>query len=318
MANSRWKKLLQAPRRTRQPGFRRRGIYLLPNLLTTGALFAGFYTIVAAINGSFEAAALATLAAMVLDFADGRVARYTHTESEFGAEYDSLSDMVSFGVAPGLMAFMYGVSNLGQLGWVVTFIYVACTALRLARFNTGAPSEYFTGLASPAGAGLVASSVWLLNGLSGPGPSESVFIGILLAIVVLLSGFLMVSNITYISPKAVKLGGRVPFTVLVGAALIFAVVLLDPPSVLLAIFAAYAASGPVQFMLSRRGGIAALREEEAEACDDSGERAGKKGQEEDPQVDSFSVEGVEGTVDAEEFAETSKTSKNDSQPGEEK
>ena len=251
---TRWKKLFEVPRRRRQPGLKRRGIYLLPNLLTTGALCAGFYTIIAAINGAFEAAALATLAAMVLDFADGRVARYTHTESEFGAEYDSLSDMVSFGVAPGLMAFMYAVSNLGRWGWVIIFIYVACTALRLARFNASASSDYFTGLASPAGAGLVASSVWLLEHFSGPGRSDSIALGIVLAVVVLVAGFLMGSNIAYVSPKAVKLGSRVPFTVLVGAALIFAIVLLDPPSVLLAIFAAYAASGPLQFVLSRRGG----------------------------------------------------------------
>lgn len=254
MAKTRWKNLFEIPRRRRQPGITRRGIYLLPNLLTTGALFAGFYTIIAAINGSFEAAALATLAAMVLDFADGRVARYTHTESEFGAEYDSLSDMVSFGVAPGLMAFMYSVSNLGRWGWVVIFIYVACTALRLARFNASKSSDYFTGLASPAAAGLVASSVWLLEHFSSPGPSESIAAGIGLAVIVLIAGFLMVSNIAYISPKAVQLGSRVPFTVLVGAALIFAVVLLDPPSVLLAIFAVYAASGPLQLLLSRRGG----------------------------------------------------------------
>lgn len=246
MGETLWRRLLKAPKHRRQPGQRRRGIYLLPNLLTTAALFAGFYTIIASVKGDFQAAALATLAAMVLDFADGRVARYTHTESEFGAEYDSLSDVVSFGVAPGLMAFMYAVTNLGQLGWVVTFIYLACTALRLARFNTGAASEYFTGLASPAAAGLVASSVWLFEGITGTGPTDSVTIGIVLSAVVLAAALLMVSNIAYVSPKAVRLGDRVPFTALVAAALIFALVLLDPPSVLLALFAAYAISGPLQ------------------------------------------------------------------------
>ncbi len=252
MGEALWRRLLKTPKHRRQLVQRRRGIYLLPNLLTTAALFAGFYTIIASINGDFQAAALATLAAMVLDFADGRVARYTHTESEFGAEYDSLSDVVSFGVAPGLMAFMYAIGNLGQLGWVVTFIYLACTALRLARFNTGAESEYFTGLASPAGAGLVASSVWLMESFTGPGQTDSVTIGILLSAVVLAAGLLMVSNIPYLSPKAVRLGKRVPFTVLVAAALVFALVLLDPPSLLLALFAAYAASGPLQLFFGKR------------------------------------------------------------------
>lgn len=247
-----WRRLIKAPAGVRQAGQKRRGIYLLPNLLTTGALFAGFYAIVASIKGSFEAAALATLAAMVLDFADGRVARYTRTESEFGAEYDSLSDVVSFGVAPGLMAFMYAISNLGQLGWVVTFVYLACTALRLARFNTGAASEYFTGLASPAAAGLVASSVWLSAGLTGPGATDSITIGIILSLVVLAAGLLMVSNIAYVSSKAVRLGDRVPFTVLVAVALVFALVLLDPPLVLLGLFGTYAASGPLQRILGGR------------------------------------------------------------------
>ena len=131
----------------------RRGIYLLPNLITTGALFAGFYSIVAAMNGNFIPAAIATYAAVFLDTADGRVARLTRTQSAFGAEYDSLSDMVAFGVAPALMAFTWSLSQLNQLGWVVTFIYMACTALRLARFNSqGGEIASFTGLASPAAA----------------------------------------------------------------------------------------------------------------------------------------------------------------------
>ena len=252
MAAGRWRSLLKVPTQARQPGAKRRGIYLLPNLLTTGSLFAGFYTIIASVDGKFEAASLAVLAAMVLDFADGRVARYTHTESEFGAEYDSLSDMVSFGVAPGLMVFMYAASNLGQLGWVVTFVYVACVALRLARFNLGATMDYFTGLASPAGAGLVASSVWLCVEWTGDGATDSVLIGLVLSLVVLVAAALMVSNIAYVSPKAFRLASRVPFTVLVAVALAFALLLLDPPAVLLSIFALYAASGPVQWFSNRR------------------------------------------------------------------
>ena len=139
----------------------RRGIFLLPNLITSAALFAGFYAIVAGMNGNFIAAALAIYVAMALDTADGRVARMTHTESEFGAQYDSLSDMVAFGVAPGLVAFSWGISTLGQAGWVVTFVYMACAALRLARFNTKGDNDSFTGLASPSAAAIVASAVWV-------------------------------------------------------------------------------------------------------------------------------------------------------------
>ncbi len=275
MAARRWRTLLKVPTRTRQPGAKRRGIYLLPNLLTTGSLFAGFYTIIASVNGDFEAAALAVLAAMVLDFADGRVARYTHTESDFGAEYDSLSDMVSFGVAPGLMAFMYALSNLGQVGWVVTFVYVACVALRLARFNLGAALEYFTGLASPAGAGLVASSVWLCVEWTGDGPTDSVTLGIVLSLVVLIAATLMVSNIAYVSPKAFRLASRVPFTVLVAVAIAFALILIDPPAVLLAIFALYAASGLVQWFSAPRSRKASSSTQTQENTADVDQEASK-------------------------------------------
>lgn len=229
---------------------RRRGIYLLPNLITTGAMFAGFYAIVAAMNGQYVPAALAIYVAALLDTADGRVARMTHTESDFGAEYDSLSDMVAFGVAPALVAFSWSLSSLGRMGWVATFIYMACAALRLARFNT-APTDNsaFTGLASPAAAGLIASAVWAWNdaGLTAPTPLVAALMGCVTALV----GVLMVSNFRYFSPKSLGLKGRVPFVTLVLVALVFAVILADPPRVLLLLAVLYAGSGPVLWVVDR-------------------------------------------------------------------
>ena len=162
---------VQTPGLTRRARFRKRGVYLLPNLITTGALFAGFYAIVAGMNGDFIAASLAIFVAFALDTADGRVARLTNTESQFGAEYDSLSDMVAFGVAPALVAFSWGLSSLGQFGWVATFVYMACAALRLARFNTKGDNAGFTGLASPSAAAIIACSIWVWVGYGGGVPS---------------------------------------------------------------------------------------------------------------------------------------------------
>lgn len=236
---------------------RKRGVYLLPNMITTGAMFAGFFAIVAGMNGDFVPAALAIFVAAFLDTADGRVARMTHTESDFGAEYDSLSDMVAFGVAPALVAFAWSVSTLGRVGWVATFIYMACAALRLARFNT-APSDNtaFTGLASPAAAGVIASAVWSWqDSFPGQVPSQSVAIG--MAAVTALVGLLMVSNFRYFSPKMLGLKGRVPFVVLVVVALGFAIVLADPPRVLLLLAVLYALSGPVLWCVDRYKGRSA-------------------------------------------------------------
>lgn len=228
---------------------RRRGIYLLPNLITTGALFAGFFAIVAGMSGDFVAAALAILAAGLLDTADGRVARWTRTESQFGAEYDSLSDMVAFGVAPALVAFSWGLGSLGQAGWVATFIYMACAALRLARFNTKGDNKTFTGLASPAAAAIIACLVWAWTdfGLGVPSTAAAVSMGVTVVAIALL----MVSNFTYFSPKVLELKGRVPFITLVAVVLVFAVLALDPPRVLLLIALIYAASGPVQHFWRR-------------------------------------------------------------------
>ena len=234
---------------------RRQGIYLLPNLFTTGALFAGFYAIIAAMRGDFESAPIAILAAMVLDGLDGRVARLTNTSSKFGAEYDSLSDMVSFGVAPALVMFSWALGGLGKFGWSAACIYVACAALRLARFNTQidtADKNYFTGLASPAAACIVASTVWVCHDLGWVGadlPRElSIVVGILTATV----GILMIANFPYYSFKDIDFRGRVPFVVMIAVVLVFGLVTVDPPSILLAGFLAYAASGPVMLVIKRR------------------------------------------------------------------
>ncbi|PIE39608.1 MAG: CDP-diacylglycerol--serine O-phosphatidyltransferase [Gammaproteobacteria bacterium] len=226
---------------------RRKGVYLLPNLFTTGALFAGFYAIIAALRGDFGAAPLAIFAALVFDGLDGRVARLTNTSSKFGAEYDSLSDMVSFGVAPALVVFSLALGDLGKFGWSAAFVYVACAALRLARFNAQidtADGNYFTGLASPAAACIVASAVWICHDMGWTGgdiPSE---VAMAIAFGTMIVGFLMVANCRYSSFKGLNLRGRVPFVVIFLIVLLFALVTVDPPRVLFAAFVIYASSGP--------------------------------------------------------------------------
>ena len=232
---------------------RHRGIYLLPNLFTTANLFAGFYAIINAMSGNFYVAAAAVFVAMVLDGLDGRVARLTNTQSTFGAEYDSLSDMVAFGIAPALLAFEWALNSMGKVGWMVAFIYVAGAALRLARFNTQIGSvdkRYFIGLASPAAAGVVAGTVWAFSDYGVKGSNISFVVALLVAA----AGMLMVSNIKYNSFKNLDLKGRVPFVAILAVVLVFAVVFSDPPRVLLTIFLAYAASGPILYALrlSRR------------------------------------------------------------------
>lgn len=225
-------------------GNRHRGIYLLPNLFTTGGLFAGFYAIVAAMNGYFDNAALAVFVAMIMDGIDGRIARMTNTQSAFGAEYDSLADMVSFGVAPALVAYSWGLSSLGKLGWLAAFFYAAATALRLARFNTQIGTQdkrYFKGLPCPSAAGLVAGMIWVAHEFGVPGHR----LWVLAAFVTLIAGVLMVSNIKYYSFKDVDFKGNVPFVAVLAVLLIFVFVSIDPPQVLLTFFALYVASGPV-------------------------------------------------------------------------
>ncbi len=230
---------------------RHRGIYLLPNLFTTANLFAGFYSIVSAMNGTLYVAAAAVFIAMVLDSLDGRVARLTNTQSAFGAEYDSLSDMVAFGIAPALLAFEWALGSLGKVGWMVAFIYVAGAALRLARFNTQigkTDRRYFIGLASPAAAGVVAGTVWAFSDFGIQGSNMAFVVALLVAV----AGMLMVSNIKYYSFKDLDMKGRVPFVAILLVVLIFAVVFSDPPRVLLLIFMGYAASGPAQAILRAR------------------------------------------------------------------
>ncbi len=229
----------------------RRGIALLPNLITTGALFSGFYAIVAGMNGRFVAAGLAVYIAMLLDAADGRVARLTRSESDFGAQFDSLSDMVAFGVAPALVAFSWALSSLDQVGWVVTFVYMACAALRLARFNIQETDHRtFTGLPSPAAAAVVAGTVWVLSEALG-GAEPGVVVAISLGVIAAAMGLLMVSNFKYFSPKVINFRGRVGFFTLVGVTLGFAVVLADPPKLLLLVFTVYALSGPGRYLWER-------------------------------------------------------------------
>ena len=221
-----------------------RGIYLLPNLFTSAALFSGFFAIIAAMNGNFEKAAIAIFVSMVLDGLDGRVARMTNTQSEFGAEYDSLADMVSFGVAPALVAFTWSLSSLGKIGWCAAFIYVAGAALRLARFNTQIGSidkRFFVGLPSPAAAALVAGLVWVGTEFS----IDTEMFAFATALLVAASGVLMVSNIYYHSFKDVDFKGKVPFVSLLLVVLIFAIISIDPATLLWLIFLGYACSGPV-------------------------------------------------------------------------
>lgn len=227
-----------------------RGIYLLPNLFTTASLFSGFYAIVAAMNGSFENAAIAIFISMVLDGLDGRVARMTNTQSAFGAEYDSLVDMVAFGVAPALVAFSFNLQTLGNVGWIATFIYVAGAALRLARFNTQIGTvnkRYFIGLPSPSAAAVVAGFVWATHLVE-----QSKALTLLTMLIVAGTGILMVTNVLYYSFKELDLKRRVPFATLLGIVLAFAVVALDPPIVMFLVFIGYALSGPVYWFVRRK------------------------------------------------------------------
>ncbi|WP_328188569.1 CDP-diacylglycerol--serine O-phosphatidyltransferase [Marinobacter sp. OP 3.4] len=229
---------------------RRRGIYLLPNLLTTASLFSGFYAIVSAANGMFANAAIAIFVSMILDGLDGRVARMTNTQSKFGEEYDSLADMVAFGVAPGLVAFFWSLNNLGQVGWAITFIYVAGAALRLARFNTQIGSvdkKFFVGLPSPSAAAVVAGLVWCFHEYE---PAS--WLTALTIVIVGGAGVLMVSNILYNSFKDLDMRGRVPFAAILLVVLVFVVIALDPGTVLFTAFLIYVLSGPVR-SLFRQG-----------------------------------------------------------------
>jgi len=237
---------------------RRRGVYLLPNLLTSAALFAGFYSVISGINGKFEAAAIAIIVAGLLDGLDGRVARLTNTQSDFGEQYDSLSDLISFGLAPALLAFNWSLSSLseisimaGKLGWLAAFLFVACAALRLARFNTQAgivDKRYFQGLASPAAAGTLVFTIWFFvdNGVAG----ETVRWLIFFETIVL--GILMFTNVRYYSFKAGPSGDKVPAIWIFLAVLIIVLLALDPPIMGMIFGITYTLSGLLITIAGRR------------------------------------------------------------------
>jgi len=221
-----------------------RGIYLVPNLLTTAALFAGFFAIIASIQGYFGQAAIAVYVAMVMDGLDGRVARLTCTQSAFGAEFDSLSDMVAFGVAPAVIAYVWTLSLLGKVGWLVAFVYVAATALRLARFNSQVhtrDNRYFKGLSCTISAGTAMGYVWVAHAHSFV-VSHTRWI---MLVIMLALSLLMVSNFLYYSFKQFNVKGKVSFVTILMVVLMFVLVSLDPPAVLLVTFCTYALSGPV-------------------------------------------------------------------------
>jgi CDP-diacylglycerol--serine O-phosphatidyltransferase len=236
---------------------RSRGIYLLPNLITTAALFAGFYGIVAATQDKFEQACVAIFIAMILDALDGRVARMTNTQTEFGAEYDSLADMGSFCLAPALVMYEWSLSSLvnvsftfGKLGWLAAFLYVASGALRLARFNTKASNtdkRYFQGLPSPAAAAVVVGFVWACfdNGIAGEA------VAMIALPVIVFSGVMMVSNVSYYSFKDVDFHNKVPFMAMLIVVMVFVFAAIDPPITLFGCFMIYALSGPVISILRR-------------------------------------------------------------------
>jgi CDP-diacylglycerol--serine O-phosphatidyltransferase len=221
-----------------------RGIYLLPNLFTTAGLFSGFYAIVASMNDRFIEAAVAIFIAMVFDGLDGRVARMTNTESDFGAEFDSMADIVSFGMAPALVMYNYALADLGKIGWLAAFIFVAGGALRLARFNTNLGSsdkKFFQGLAIPSAAAIVAGLVWVGSEYGVEGSDIAGFA----AVVTICAGLLMVTNFRYHSFKDVDWKGKVSFLVILVIVLAFVIVATQPSLVLFSIFFLYALSGPV-------------------------------------------------------------------------
>jgi CDP-diacylglycerol--serine O-phosphatidyltransferase len=229
-----------------------RGIYLLPNLITTAALFAAFYSIIAAVKGHFDVASMAIFAAMLAYTLDGRVARMTNTQTQFGAEYDSLSDMVSFGIAPALLVYSWSLVHLGKLGWLASFLYTAATALRLARFNTQAHDQdkrYFQGLSCTAAAGVVTGMVWLGYTYH---LTDSVFMSFVAAILTVALAGLMVSTIRFHSFKQIDLKGKVPFFVVIIPIIVLVAIALEPPEMLFGIFFGYALSGPIMTLWQLR------------------------------------------------------------------
>jgi CDP-diacylglycerol--serine O-phosphatidyltransferase len=230
---------------------RRRGIYLLPNLFTTGALFAGFYAITSAMGGRFETSVIAIFVAMILDGLDGRVARLTNTQSEFGAQYDSLSDMVSFGMAPALVMYLWAFASLGKLGLFAAFVHTAGGALRLARFNTqlaSADKRYFQGLPSPAAAAIIAGFIWICL----EHDYDINLIKFIAVPLIISTGLLMVSNFRYSSFKEIDFKGKVPFFSAIAMMLAISFIMAQPQNMLFLLFLGYAISGPVVTLVMRK------------------------------------------------------------------
>ncbi|MBC7859434.1 MAG: CDP-diacylglycerol--serine O-phosphatidyltransferase [Burkholderiaceae bacterium] len=257
---------------TGKPSLRRRGIFLLPNAFTTAALFCGFYAIVMAMNQRYEQAAWAIFIAMILDGLDGRIARLTNTQSEFGAQYDSLSDMVSFGAAPALVIYEWSLRGLGKLGWIAAFVYCAGGALRLARFNTNievVDKRFFQGLPSPAAAAIVAGFILLMDDLNVSG----VQLTWVSWAITLFAGLTMVTNVPFYSFKDVNFRKSVPFIMVFLIALGFALVSIDPPKVLFPIFVAYGLSGyAVYFWRLAKGKPVSIIQTDTEPVDQSERR----------------------------------------------
>ncbi len=236
---------------------RRKGIYILPNLFTLAALFGGFYAIVMAMNGRFEQSAIGIFCAMVLDSLDGRVARMTNTQSTFGEQMDSLSDMVSFGAAPALIVYEWALRGMDKLGWLAAFVYCSCAALRLARFNTNltvVDKRFFQGLPSPAAAALVMGFIWLMDDYGYKGRLEGHWLSWVAFGFTLYAGLTMVTNIPFYSFKDVSFKRSVPFVVIVAIALAIALITLHPPLVLFALFCFYGLSGYGVYVWKRMKG----------------------------------------------------------------
>lgn len=237
----------------------RKAVYLLPNLFTTAGLFSGFYAIIAAMSGRFTVAAIAVIIALLLDGIDGRVARMTNTQSEFGAQYDSLADMVSFGLAPALVMYQWSLASMADLGWqwarfgwLAAFFYAAMAAMRLARFNVQidkVEKRYFRGLASPSAATLLVSFIWVCDDLDLKGSDNYLWVPSMLLTV--FAGALMVSPILYNSFKDSKKREKIPYMGILMVVLIFVLVSIDPPKVFFTVFLLYSLSGPFQLAVRR-------------------------------------------------------------------
>ena len=285
-----------------------KGIYLLPNLMTTAALFAGFYAVIAGIQGNFEQGAIAILIAMVFDGLDGRIARMTNSCSDFGAEYDSLADMISFGLAPAILIFQWALMDFGKLGWLVAFIYTVAAALRLARFNTQvgvADKRYFQGLPSPAAAALLAGLIWVVES----NQIDLAITPVVALVLTVFAGLMMVSNTRFSSFKELNLKDKVPFVTLLVVVLIFVVITIKPAMILFLIFLTYAISGPVITLLTLKK-TRAMRKSHKDTENSEEENNAEKNDEvkTDEQVET--LEG-QNTTSKDELSATNKTEKED-------